>query len=424
MRRILAVFSLVLALCLFTSPLEAQSEAADHAAVVVPDSTVEHAHDLGVRAHTNHVVIDGRQNRKGSGPPVGETPASLGCVYNIVSPLTRGCPIATSTVLPSGGGGTIAIVDAYDYPPAYDDLTAFSINFNLPVLPQCTLEITTSCFEKVYAGGLVPGTDCGWNQEAALDIEWAHAMSPGAKIVLVEAASNSFTDLFAAIDVANSIVSPNASAGTGLGQVSMSWGGTEFSGESAFDSHLTTPGVVYFAASGDTGGSTIYPGASPSVVSAGGTTVNRNGGGYFVSETAWSKSGGGISAFEATPTYQTGIVAAAGTQRAVPDVSFDSDPISGVSVYDSVPCKGQVGWQIFGGTSVAAPSWAGMVNLAGSKYNTTNAELSTIYSCYLTQNCYSSNFRDITSGSAGGFIATKGWDFTTGVGSNLGLNNK
>lgn len=423
MRKILAVLSLVLAMGLYT-PLLAQSEGADHADVLVPDSTVEHAADLGVRAHTNHVVLDRRQNRKVNGAPAGETPASLGCVYNIVSTQTLGCPIATSNVLPSGGGGTIAIVDAYDYPTAYNDLTVFSDQFNLPKLPQCTRGLTTSCFQKVYATGAIPGANCGWNQEAALDIEWSHAMAPNAKIVLVEAASNTFADLFTAIDVAGSIVSPSGSAGTGLGQVSMSWGGAEFSGESAFDSHLTTAGVVYFAASGDTGGSTIYPGASPSVVSAGGTTVNRNGGGYFVSETAWSKSGGGISAFEATPTFQIGIVAAAGTQRAVPDVSFDSDPNSGVSVYDSVPCKGQVGWQIFGGTSVAAPSWAGMVNLAGSKYNTTNAELSTIYSCYLTQNCYSSNFRDITAGSAGGFNATKGWDFTTGVGSNLGLNNK
>jgi subtilase family serine protease len=422
MRKTLAVLSLVLAMGLST-PLLAQSEGADHAEVSVPDSTVEHSADIGKRAHTNHVVINGRQNRKGGGPPVGETPASLGCVYNIVSTQAHGCPIATSTVLPSGGGGIIALVDAYDYANAYDDLTVFSTNFNLPVLPQCTDVITTSCFQKVYASGVVPGTDCGWNQEAALDIEWAHAMAPSAKIVLVEAASNSFTDLFAAIDVASTIVSPNGSAGTGLGQVSMSWGGSEFSGETSFDSHLATPGVVYFAASGDLGGNTLYPGVSPNVVSTGGTTVNRFKG-NFIGETAWSNSGGGISAFEATPTYQSGVVTAAGTQRGVPDVSFDSDPNSGVLVYDSVACKGGVGWQIFGGTSVASPSWAGIVNLAGGNYNSTNSELSTIYSCYSTPSCYNSNFRDITSGTAGGFSATKGWDFTTGVGSGVGLNSK
>ncbi|HLY60723.1 MAG TPA: S53 family peptidase [Terriglobia bacterium] len=424
MSRILAVLSLVLALGLWPSVfLVAQSQGAAHAAVVIPDSSIEHAADLGVRAHTNHVVIDGRQNRKGNGAPAGETPASLSCVYAVVSNLTSGCPIATSKATPSGGFGTIAIVDAYDYPTAYNDLSVFSNQFNLPKLPQCTRGTTTSCFQKVYATGTIPATNCGWNQEAALDIEWAHAMAPNAKIVLVEAASNSFTDLFAAIDLASSIVSPTGSAGTGLGQVSMSWGGGEFSGESSFDSHLTTAGVVYFASSGDSGGNTIYPGASPNVVSAGGTTVNRIGG-NFLSETAWSGSGGGMSSFEAIPAYQSGIAGIAGTQRGVPDVSFDADPNSGVAVYDSTTCQGQAGWQVFGGTSVAAPSWAGMVNLAGGKHNSTDTELSTIYSCSATPTCYNSNFRDITSGSAGGFNATQGWDFITGVGSPLGLNNK
>jgi subtilase family serine protease len=250
-------------------------------------------------------------------------------------------------------------------------------------------------------------------------------MAPGAKIVLVEAASNSFANLLFAVNVASGIVNPSgSSAGTGLGQVSMSWGGSEFSSETSFDSYFTTSGVVYFAASGDTGGKTIWPGISPNVVCAGGTSINRNGNGAFASESGWSGSGGRPSTYEARPSYQGIIQSIVGTQRGAPDFSFDADPNSGVSVYDSTSCQGLSGWLVFGGTSVASPSLAGIVNLAGSKYNSTSNELGTIYSCYSAAGCYSSNFRDITSGTAGSFTATTGWDFVTGIGSNQGLTGK
>jgi subtilase family serine protease len=207
----------------------------------------------------------------------------------------------------------------------------------------------------------------------------------------------------------------------------MSWGTPEFAGESSNDSHFQTPGIVYVAASGGVGGSTVYPGVSPFVVSAGGTSITRNAGNFF-SETAYGASGGGSSLFEPIPGFQSVISGIAGSQRAVPDVSFDADPNSGVAVYDSTPCvvgtQTQVGWQVFGGTSVAASSFAGIINLAGSNYNSTDTELNTIYSCYATPGCYSANFRDITSGSAGSFNATTGWDFVTGVGSSLGIASK
>ena len=108
-----------------------------------------------------------------------------------------------------------------------------------------------------------------------------------AKIVLVEAATNSFADLFAAVDVATNQVLANG----GRGEVSMSWGGSEFSSEVSDDSHFQHDGVVYFASSGDTGGANIYPSVSPFVVSAGGTSVNRDSSGNFVSETGWSGRG-------------------------------------------------------------------------------------------------------------------------------------
>src|SRR6266566_23542 len=239
--------------------LYAQSQASNHAAVLVPDSTIEHAQDVGIRAHTNHLI---RINPQFTGTaPAGETPASIRAVYSVPS---------------TGGAGTIAIVDAFDYPTAENDLGVFSSQFGLPA---CTT--ANGCFTKVFAGGSQPRSNCGWGQEAALDIEWAHAMAPSAKIVLVEAASNSFANLFAAVDVATTLA--------GTKQVSMSWGGSEFSSEASNDVHfLQTPGVVYFASSGDTGGVTIYPSASPYVVAAGGTRVNTNSSGGFLSETGWS----------------------------------------------------------------------------------------------------------------------------------------
>jgi len=241
-------------------------------------------------------------------------------------------------------------------------------------------------------------------------------MAPQAKIVLVEAATNSFTNLFTAVDVATSQVT----TGRGKGDVSMSWGGSEFSTEASNDSHFQNTGVVYFASSGDTGGANIYPSVSPYVVSAGGTTINRDRSGNFGSETGWSGSGGGPSKYEPKPSYQVGIANTDGTQRSAPDFSFDSDPNSGVSVYDSTRCQGLSGWLVFGGTSVASPSLAGIVNSAGQFSSSSTAELSTIYKNYAN----SSDFRDIVSGTAGSFSTGPGYDFVTGVGSDQGLNGK
>src|SRR5579862_474426 len=414
MKRFIVVSLVVFAMSLGTSALLAQRQGDEHAVVVVPDSSVEHPGDAGVRSHTNHMILD-HPMKGGGGGPAGETPGSLACVYGLVASSGTNCPIASSKTVPSGGSGAIAIVDAYDYPTAYNDLTVFSNQFNLPVLPQCSSTITTSCFQKAYPGGTAPRVNCGWAQEEALDIEWAHAMAPNAKIVLVEAATNGNADLYAAVDYASGL--------PGVTQVSMSWGSNETPSEASADSHFATSGVVYFAASGDTGGKTIYPGVSPNVVCAGGTSVNRSGG-NFTSESAWSGSGGGTSAYEPIPGYQSVIAGLLNGHRGVPDFSFDANPNTGVAVYDTTSCQGRTGWMVFGGTSVASPSLAGIVNLSGSKYTSTDTELSTIYSCYATPSCYSSNFRDITSGSAGSFSAATGWDFVTGVGSNKGTVSK
>jgi subtilase family serine protease len=394
----LAWLFVVIILMVGTIPLQAQRSERLGDTVLTPDSSRELPEQVGYKAHTNHVVVVNAQ--KGSpaiSGPSGETPASLRPVYNLPS---------------TGGGGVIAIVDAYDYPSAESDLNTFSLQFSLPA---CTT--ANGCFRRVYANGRKPKADCGWAQEAALDIEWAHAMSPNAQIILVEANSASFSDLFYAVDVATNLVK---GSGAGVGEVSMSWGGSEFSSETSNDSHFhRITGVVYFAASGDTGGKTIYPGTSPYIVSAGGTRINRNGG-TFVSETGWSGSGGGPSAYESIPNYQLGIVS--GSKRGVPDLSFDADPASGVSVYDSTSCQGQSGWMVFGGTSVASPSLAGIINLAGSFRAGSSDELSMMYLSFPSS--YGTNFRDITSGTAGKYSAKAGWDYVTGIGSSLGGGGK
>jgi subtilase family serine protease len=360
--------------------------------VYIPGSSIEAAGDRAVRAHTNHVIV--MQAAGAAALPSGLSPQQAWTAYNVTS---QGSGGANTT--------TIAIVDAYDYPTAAADLSLFSSTFGLP----------TPNFAKVSASGKTPKVDCGWAQEAALDIEWAHAMAPNAKIVLVEAASSSFTDLLAAVGVASATVSQ----GGHYGQVSMSWGGSEFSGETSYDNLFLTPGVVYFASSGDTGGVTIYPGVSPNVVSAGGTTLKLNSDGTRKSETGWSGSGGGPSKYEKIPTYQSGIASIVGKQRGVPDFSFDADPNTGVAVYDSTRCQGMSGWMVFGGTSVSSPSLAGIVNAAGKTTLSTMAELTTIYGGLGT-----SYFYDVLSGTAGRNTAKAGWDFVTGVGSNNGLNGK
>lgn len=380
--------------------------------VETPESSIEQPEHRGIRAHTNYKMFVPNAGmasaRKSSleapaqagGPPYAgyfyETPASLGCIYQLVSPVA-GCNPNTVTANPSGGSRAIAIVGAYHYPTAASDLSVFSNQFGLP----------QTNFQVVYANNRQPPVNANWNVEAALDIQWAHAMAPNAKIYLVEAASNSFSDLLRAVSVASSLVS---SAG---GEVSISWGGSEFSGETSYDSYFTQPGVVYFAASGD-GPGVIWPSASSNVVSVGGTSLSRNPTtGNFQQELAWQSGGGGPSVYEARPSYQSAISATVGNQRGTPDVAADADASTGVWVY-AYPY-----WYIVGGTSVAAPVWAGIVNAAGSFSISSQAELNTIYSNRGTM--------DITAGSCGpnqGYMAKDGWDFCTGLGSPLGEGGK
>jgi kumamolisin len=370
---------------------------------IVPRSSIERPEDIGLRMHTNYIIYAPDGVVRPQFNPGGETPASLGCVYDIVANPISGCPIATSSEVPTGGSGVIVIVDAYDYPSAAADLATFSSDFGL----------ATPNFSVQYASGRKPANGCsnGWNGEESLDIEWAHAMAPGAQIVLMEASSSSNTALYQAVTAANSYITSHG----GKGEVSMSWGGSETSSETGSDHYFTQSGVVYFASAGDSPG-VIYPSSSVDVVSAGGTQVNRSGGNY-TNQTAWSDGGGGASKYEARPSFQSSISGIVGTKRGTPDFSFDSSGGSPVAVYNS-NCYG--GWLEVYGTSVASPSLAGIVNNAGTFKASSNAENTEIYTNYTNP----ADFTDVTSGSCGTHSATTGWDFCTGVGVDKGLLGK
>ncbi len=317
--------------------------------------------------------------------PGGLSPATIKSVYNF------------STSATAGAGETIAIVDAYDDPTAASDLGVFSSQFGLPA---CTT--SDGCFTKVnQTGGTnYPRANSGWALEISLDIQWAHAIAPGAKILLVEAKSANFSDLTAAESYAN----------THAQYVSNSWDGSEFSGETGDDKYFTHSGVSTFVAAGDAGLPAEYPSSSPNVISVGGTTLNFSGS-TFTSETGWSSGGGGCSAYEtATPAqsaYSGYAQVNCGGKRATPDVSLDADPNSGVAVYDSTTYQGTSGWWVVGGTSASTPMWAARAADSGRQVTA-----SYVYGNSIT-------FRDITSGNNGAPCLV-GYDLCSGLGSWTG----
>ncbi|HEV8062993.1 MAG TPA: hypothetical protein VGP68_24140, partial [Gemmataceae bacterium] len=256
----------------------------------------------------------------------------------------------------------------------------------------------------------------------SLDVEWAHAIAPQANILLVEANSNSNGDLFAGVTY--------AASQPGVDVVSMSFGGSEFSGETGFDNDFTTPnghtGVTFIASSGDDGAPPEYPSISPNVLSVGGTTLHLDANGNLTGagETGWSGSGGGISTQEPQPSYQNGVVTQSSSKRTNPDVSYDADPNTGFPVYDTYSFGTTDPWGQIGGTSDAAPQWAALIaitdqgrELAGeTPLNGPTQTLPMIYSMN------SNNFRDITSGTSLGSpheTAGVGYDLVTGRGSPI-----
>lgn len=388
---------------------------------IIPAASHAQEGDRGVRMHANVRYMAGFSPSEL--PPYSgygyETPASLACIYGLAR-YTEGCNPNQTIQNSTGGSQAIAIVDAYDDPNAAADLAYFSAQFGLPFDP--------SKFKVVYAGGAQPPEDPtgGWEFEESLDIEYSHAMAPNATLYLVEAASNYDSDLFPAIQVASNLVvcgktttCPKGSKGKG--EVSMSFQGEEFPQETSLDSYFTTPGVVYLAASGDSPG-VGYPCASPNVVCVGGTTDSRNlQTGNLIAQIGWSEAGGGISYYEPIPKYQAQnhfIARQLGGYRGVPDLSALANLDTGVWVWDTFPDNGATGWFIGGGTSVATPVVAGIVNSAGDFASSSAAELTNLYGDSFL--FLDGHVTDITYGSCNYYassFAQFGWDECTGLGT-------
>jgi hypothetical protein len=305
----------------------------------------------------------------------------------------------------TGSGQTIAIVDAYDDPNIAGDLAQFDAQYGIAAPPS---------FTKATPQGQ-PAANAGWASEIALDVEWAHAIAPGANILLVEARDSSLINLLGAVDYA---------AAHGAQVVSMSWGAGEFSSETSYDYHFSRAGVTFVASSGDYGAPPEWPASSTHVLAVGGTSLNLNSNNTWNSETGWGYgpwsqwyggSGGGISRYEPKPSYQSSVTQSS-FRRTNPDVSYVADPNTGLTVYDSY---GSGGWVVFGGTSVGAPQWAALVALVdqgrGAALTGDTQTLPAIYKIYKSAN-YSADFHDILSGN-NGYKAGTGYDLVTGVGS-------
>lgn len=322
--------------------------------------------------------------------PTGYNPAQIRNAYGL------------NQLSATGSGQTIAIVDAYGSPTIATDLQTFNQQFGLP-----TANLT------IAYPGKKPRTNAGWALETSLDVEWAHAIAPNANILLVVAQSASITDLVTAIDYATS---------HGAQVVSNSWGGSEFSSESSYESHFQHSGIVYLASTGDNGSGVSWPSSSPNVLAVGGTTLNLDANNNYLSETGWSGSGGGVSAYMSIPSYETNWTSVVGSKRGVPDVALDADPNTGVAVYDSTLYNGQSGWFQVGGTSFGAPAWAAMIALANQGRANPLTSFNAISDLYNIAGAtgsagYTTNYHDITQGSNGGYSTLPGYDLVTGIGS-------
>lgn len=335
-----------------------------------------------------------------------------------------------------GEGQAVAVVIPYDVKNIQTSLQTFNTEFGLP-----TINTSNGLLQFVPATGTTAPDDPdpihGWEAEAATDLEWFHAIAPAAKIFLVQANSDLFADLQVAVDKAVDTLVSNNGGGVVLMTFGSQNGEINANTEANFNLSFSRDAartVSFVTGAGDIAGQVSYPSASPFVLSVGGTSINRDAAGNITSgEVVWSGpngvgTGGGATSFPA-PAYQQGI-AGIGANRTTPDVAYHSDQALGYAVYDQTIFGDVDGDGFFdngwfpggaGGTSVAAPQWAGLVTLAnelrvnsgkgfiGSQLN------SAIYD--LGKNFPGRDYNDITAGASGGLNAGAGYDTATGWGS-------
>jgi subtilase family serine protease len=335
----------------------------------------------------------------------GYTPAQLETAYGID-------PLFKSGL--TGAGQTIALVELDSFDPT--DIQAFDAQNNLP----------DAVIQETYVGGK---TFRLTNQgETTMDLEWAHALAPGAKIRVyyIKGQQANAAGWQAVGQAVNSAVAAGATS------ISLSFGtcnpSTGYQATSTALSSALAHGISVFVSSGDTGDlagpvrecgrqpSVGYPASDPSVVAVGGTSLLLNDDNTQYSQFAWSLSGGGKAKPMLRPTWQLTPNLKPGKFRYAPDVSFLANPATGAEIFYNGD------WQTAGGTSLGAPAWAAIWTLvkadATRQGKTVGAAPTYLYKIG-NSSAYSNAFTDITSGSNGAYGAKTGWDAVTGWGTPL-----
>ena len=357
----------------------------------------------------------------------------------------------------TGAGQTIIIIDSFGSPTIAEDLQAFDEGYGLPDPPSFTVlaPLGTVPFDPTDS------VQVGWAFETTLDVEWAHAMAPGANIVLL---TSPVAETEGVQGMPEFLQLEKYALDHQLGKIiSQSWGATEntlftpagFKVLNSFENfylRAAAEGVTVLASSGDTGsanveldGATFYPfpvvgfpASSPLVTAVGGTSLYADTSGNYQSETVWNDaatgagaSGGGVSQYFAEPLYQFALPKADQTllkkHRGMPDVAYNADPFTPILVnVGFFPNPNDNGYYFIGGTSEGSPQWAGIIadanQLAGHSLGFLNLKLY-LLGALRAQDAF---FHDITVGNnsyAGvpGYNATPGWDLATGWGTpNLG----
>jgi subtilase family serine protease len=349
----------------------------------------------------------------------------------------------------TGAGQTIIIIDSFGSPTIANDLKTFDAGYSLPDPPSFTVlaPLGTIPFDPTNSDQV------GWAFETTLDVEWAHAMAPGANIVLL---TSPVSETEGVQGMPEFLFLEKYALKNHLGKIiSQSWGATENTlfdapGQKVFEDfeefyrHAAEEKVTILASAGDGGSSNvdvtktiypfptvIFPASSPFVTSVGGTSLYADETGKYLYEIVWNDhyiggGGGGVSQQFSEPTYQyslpTTVQATLNNHRGVPDVAYNADPNTAILVYTSFLGSQNAGFYFIGGTSEGAPQWAGIIadanQLAGHPLGFLNRKLYAI-------GVESDLFHDITFGSNAfngfngvpGYIATPGWDLATGFGT-------
>lgn len=348
----------------------------------------------------------------------------------------------------TGLGHTIVIVDAFQSPTIRHDLKQFDRIFGLK---DPTLRIIAP--DGLAAFNPKDPVQVSWAAEITLDVEWAHAIAPGAAIDLVlanplkNANANTLSGFLLNILRATSFAVQN-----NLGDViSQSFGGNEacISAQALQKQHqvfqaATAKGITLLAASGDRGAAEINcgftsfskavstPASDPLVTAVGGTTLMASAtNGTYMSEAGWVGSGGGLSVAFQRPAFQQGIKGIVGNRRGVPDVAYNADPRSGVLVIWSSSGQGADKAVVFGGTSAGSPQWAGITVLINEVQGKRIGQLNPVLYRIGASAAAAKDLHDIVKGNntfmgknangvgvtVQGFNATKGWDAITGLGT-------